>query len=102
MEQSEELKALKDNLEILEFHYAMYNEYKYKSKFGRLKKDRENALSEMAAHAKFLQNCLSAPTIFPLIKNGSPFQFEDFWKYADSDMPEYLEKIKTRIAQLEK
>lgn len=50
MEQSEELNALKDNLEILEFHYAMYNEYKYKSKHEKLKRNRDNALSEMAAH----------------------------------------------------
>lgn len=102
MEQSEELKKLKDSLEILEYHYSEYKDYKYKSKHEKLKRNRDYALSEMAAHAKFLQNCLSTPTIFPLIKNESPFQFEDFWKYANSDMPEYLEKIKTRIAQLEK
>ena len=101
MEQSEELKELKDALEILEYHYSEYKEYKSKSKRGRAK-DREYALSEMMAHAKFLQNCLSTPTIFPLIANGSPFQLESFWKFADSDMPEYLEKIKRRIEELEK
>lgn len=101
MAKSEELKELKDALEILEFHYSEYKDYKCKSKHGRLK-DKERALSEMMAHAKLLQNCLSTPAIFPLIANGSPFQFEDFWKFADSDMPEYIEKIKRRIEELEK
>ena len=82
-------------------HYQIWNNQKSKSKRGR-SKDREYALSEMMAHAKFLQNCLSTPTIFPLIANGSPFQLESFWKFADSDMPEYLEKIKRRIEELEK
>lgn len=55
----------------------------------------------MATHASFLQNCLSTPAILPLIVNGSPFQFEDFWKFTDSDMPEYLEKIKRQIEENE-
>lgn len=102
MEQSEELQELKNALEILEYHYSEYKDYKYKSKHEKLKRNRDYALSEMAAHAKFLQNSLSTPAIFPLIVDGSPFQFESFWKFADSDMPEYLEKIKRRIEELEK
>lgn len=69
MEQSEELKELKDALEILEYHYSEYKEYKSKSKRGR-SKDREYALSEMMAHAKFLQNCLSTPPYFPLLQTA--------------------------------
>lgn len=102
MEQSEELQELKNALEILEYHYSEYKDYKYKSQFGKPKRNKEKALSEMATHAKFLQNCLSTPAILPLIANGSPFQFESFWKFADSDMPEYLEIIKRRIEELEK
>lgn len=98
MEQSEELKNLKYALKILEYHYSAYKDYKSEQS----RKNKKRAFSEMMIHAKFLQNQLSTPTVFPIISDGNPFQFEDFWKYVNSDMPGYLEKINKRIEELEK
>ena len=40
--------------------------------------------------------------VYPIISDGSPsyFQFEDFGKYAESDVPDYIETLKNYIEKL--
>lgn len=102
MYQPSELEVLENSLVVLEGQYKLYGEAKDKWRHARRKRERDAGLSSMCAHAKAMELVLQNPYIFSLIKNEGPFPFESFWKYADSNMPEYIEMIKARIAQIEK
>lgn len=97
-----ELKSLKTALLELEGHYNMYLEERDKSYNSRLKKDRKSAEQNMYAHAKYLVMTLTKnPYVLAVVYNGNQFQFEDFIKFVDSDMPGYIQKVKERIEKLE-
>ncbi len=95
------VNEIKYQLGRLESLYESYREYKYKSKNDRLKKDRERATNSMSNYADMIERTLVNPPIAEIIIDGGQYQFEDFWKYVDSDMPDYLEKIRQRIIELE-
>ena len=92
---------IKYQLSRLESLYNLYSEYKEKSKYARLKKDRERATSSMFSYAEMIEQTLVNPPIAEIIVEGGQYQFEDFYKYVDSDLPDYIKKIKERIAELE-
>lgn len=92
---------IKYQLSRLESLYNLYGEYKEKSKTARLKKDRERATSSMFSYAEMIERTLVNPPIAEIIVDGGQYQFEDFYKYVDSDLPDYIKKIKERIAELE-
>lgn len=97
-----ELESLKRVLPVLEVHYEMYLEEKYKSNSFRLKKDRERAKHTMFTHAEYLERSLTDnPYILAAVFDGNQFQFEDFVNFVDSDMPGYIQKIKNKIERLE-
>lgn len=102
MIESSELETLKRTLPILEGHYKMYIEERDKSNYSRLKKDREHANHNMFSHAEYLKRALTANHyVLATIYDGNQYQFEDFIKYVDSDMPGYIQKVKERIEKLE-
>lgn len=92
---------IKYQLSRLKSLYVSYDEHKYNSKHARRKKDRDRATDSMFTYADMIQRTLITPPIAEIILDGGQYQFEDFWKYVDSDMPEYIEKIENRIAELE-
>ena len=97
-----ELEILKRELSVLEGHYAMYQEERDKSKYSRLKKDREHASHNMYVHAQYLEKTLTEnPYVLAAVYDGNQFQFEDFINFVDSDMPGYIQKVKARIEKLE-
>lgn len=101
MKEFSELEALERALPILEGQYRLYQEAKDKSHYARLKRDREHASSDMMIHADFLEKELTNNRyVLATIYDGNQFQFEDFYRYVDSDMPEFLQKIKDRIEVL--
>jgi hypothetical protein len=84
----------------LEHHLQKYNDYKYDSRKASRKKDRSRASDNMITYANFIERELSNPLISSIIYDGSQFQFEDFWRYVDSDLPGYLEKIESLLEKL--
>ncbi len=92
---------IKYELSRIESLYETYHEYKYNSKHSRLKKDRNRATDSMFTYAEMIERILVNPPIADIIVDGGQYQFEDFCKYVDSDLPGYIEKIKNRIVELE-
>ena len=84
----------------LEYHFQKYQDYKYDSKNASRKKDRDHAHDNMVTHAEYIKNELQKPLVFSEINDGNPFQFEYFWRYINSDMPDYLRKIETFLEKL--
>ena len=96
-----EKEVLDRALHKLENYYDLYRVEKAKSKQARLKKDREKACNSMYDYAKLIKwELIENPYILSVIQDGSSFQFEDFVTHVDSDMPDYLKKIRSRIAAL--
>ena len=97
-----ELEILKRALPVLEGYYEMYLEEKDKSKYLRLKKDREHASHNMYVHAQYLEKTLAEnPYVLAAVYDGNQFQFEDFINIVDSDMPGYIQKVKDKIKKIE-
>lgn len=84
----------------LEYHLKRYSEYKYQSKNASRKKDREKAMDNMITHTKYIELELQNSLVFETISDGNQFQFEDFWRYVESDLPEYLVKITALLEKL--
>ena len=99
-EKQRNISQLERVVSSLEYHLEKYKESKCKSKNGRLQKDRKQALDDMFTHAKYMKAELEQ--VYPIISDGSPsyFQFEDFGKYAESDVPDYIETLKNYIEKL--
>ena len=95
------IEEIKDQLNRLDSLYNLYLESKNKSKNARLKKDRERATDSMFSYASMIESILVNPPILNIIVDGNPYQFEDFWKYVDSDLPDYIKKIKARLDELD-
>ena len=84
----------------MEYHFQKYQDYKYDSKNASRKKDGDHAHDNMVTHAEYIKNELQKPLVFSEINDGNPFQFEYFWRYINSDMPDYLRKIETFLEKL--
>lgn len=95
------IEELKYQLCRLESLYQSYLEYKYNSKHARLKKDRQRATDNMFTYADMIEKILVNSPIAEIVVDGGQYQFEDFYKFVESDMPDYLEKIKKHIKSLE-
>lgn len=95
------LRCIQYQLSLLKSLYVSYDEHKYNSKHARRKKDRARATESMFTYADMIQSTLITPPIAEIILDGGQYQFEDFWKFVDIDMPKYIEKIENRIAELE-
>lgn len=55
----------------------------------------------MISTAQYVEKLLLNPVTFDIIADGNPFQFEDFWKYVESDLPDYLQTLKAHLETLE-
>jgi hypothetical protein len=84
----------------LDHHFQKYIDCKYDSNNASRKNIRDKASKDMITYASFIQTQLCHPLIFHIISSGNSFQFEDFWRYVQSDMPDYLDKINTEIEKL--
>ena len=100
MSKEKEILEIEKIKSVLEYHFEKYKDYKYDSKTASRKKDRERASDHMTTHANYLQQTLYNPLISSAIINENQFQFEDFWKYVESDMPDYLTKIDSLLESL--
>lgn len=87
------LREIKFHRERLDSLYSSYREAKCEYRNGRTKKVREHGLDNMFSYSKMIQDTLCNPPISEIVLDGNPYQFEDFWKYVESDMPGYLRKI---------
>lgn len=97
----EEIQKLKEIISRLEYHFDKYSEHKYQSKNASRKPDRDKAHKSMISSAEFIENLLISFPSYDIIKNGNQFQFESFWRYVESDMPDYLKALKTHLEKLE-
>ncbi|WP_439185815.1 hypothetical protein [Carboxylicivirga taeanensis] len=95
--QIQEIERIKSSLE---YHFEKYKDYKYDSKNASRKNDRSRAMDNMITHARFIEQELSHPFVSDVIYDGNQFQFEDFWKYVASDLPNYLKKIEALLNKL--
>lgn len=86
----------------LEYHLREYSKFKSESKHNPRQKERTRAFDNMYTHAMAMKNELTSYLVYPIIQDGSPFsiQFEDFKKYAESDVPGYIAKIKSYLEDL--
>lgn len=93
----EEIRKLKELIPRLEYHFENYKEYKHQAKYASRKIDRDRSHKSMISSAGYIENLLLEWPCYGIIKNGNQFQFEDFWKYVESDMPDYLSALKTHL-----
>ncbi|MCZ4696438.1 hypothetical protein DWB61_17395 [Ancylomarina euxinus] len=99
MSKEKEILEIERIKESLEYHFDKYKEYKSDAKNASRKKDRDRASDNMVTHAKFIENELYNPLVNSTISNGGQFQFESFWRYVESDLPDYLSKIEALLDQ---
>lgn len=99
MNNDQDIREIERIISSLEYHFQKYIDYKYDSKSAPRKRDRDRAFDNMIAHVEYIKKELCDPLVFNIISDGNQFQFEDFWKYVQSDVPDYLRKI---ISSLEK
>lgn len=100
MSKEKEIQEIEKIKSKLEYHLKKYIEYKYDSKNASRQKDRKRASNNMFNHAEYIERELFNPLVASEISNGSQFQFEDFWKYVESDLPDYIEKIDFLLERL--
>lgn len=101
-EQQRIINVLERIIYSLEYHLREYSKLKLESKHNPRQKERTRALDNMYTHAMAIENCLTDSLVYPIIQDGSPsyIQFEDFKKYVESDVPEYIEKIKSYLEDI--
>lgn len=87
-------------LSNLKYHFDQYKENKYNSKAFSRKPDRERAHKNMITSSTYLENLLTRQPLVSIIRDGNQFQFEDFWRYVESDVPDYILKIEDHIKNL--
>lgn len=80
-------------------HLERYNQAKSLSENAKRSADRSRAIDSMLTRAESLKLELSNRKIYELISNGTPYYllFEDFWKYADSDVPDYIKRLEDEL-----
>jgi hypothetical protein len=100
MSKEKEIQEIERIKSSLEYHFQKYKDYKYDSQKASRKNDRSRASDNMVTHAKYIESELENPLIFREIRDGNPFQFENFWRYVDSDLPDYLRKIESLLEKL--
>ena len=100
MSKEKEIQEIERIKSSLEYHSQKYNDYKYESKNASRQKDRSRASDNMFTHAEYIKSELLNPLVFSEIHDGNQFQFEDFWKYVNSDLPGYLSKIVSLLEKL--
>nr|DAH02474.1 MAG TPA: hypothetical protein [Caudoviricetes sp.]DAV03537.1 MAG TPA: hypothetical protein [Caudoviricetes sp.] len=101
-EQQKNINVLERIVYSLEYHLREYSKFKSESKHNTRQKERTRALDNMFTHAMAIKNELTNSLIYPIIQDGSPYyiQFEDFTRFVESDVPEYIEKIKSYLEDL--
>ena len=97
----EEIRRLKEIISRLEYHFDKYLEYKFQSANASRKPDKDRAHKSMISSAGYIESLLLEWPCYAIIKNGNQFQFENFWRYVESDMPDYLSVLKTHVEKLE-
>lgn len=95
-----EIQYLRDKIYKIEKHFEEYKEHKTQSKIASKKADRNKATNSMMNSADEIEKLLREYPACEIIKDGNPFQFEDFWKYVASDMPDYLKALKAHLDKL--
>lgn len=100
MSKEKEIQAIERIKSSLEYHFQKYIDYKYESKNASRQNDRKRASKNMFTHAEYIERELHNPLVASEISDGSQFQFEDFWKYVESDLPDYLRRIDSLLERL--
>ena len=95
------IRQLNNVVEKLEYHLQKYKGYKSQFQHSKSSKAKNKALENMAFHAKYMLSTLLQDEVLKIIENGNQFQFEDFTKYAASDVTDYIKKIKEYIEKLQ-
>lgn len=88
-----------ESIGIIEYHLAKYTEHKYNSKYGKKAAEKSRAVDNMIISANYIESELRKSHIYPILNIQNPYTFEDFWKYVESDVPDYLKKIRESIGQ---
>lgn len=100
MSKEKEIQEIERIKSSLEYHFQKYNEYKYSSTNASKKNDRKKASENMSTHAEYIEMELHNPLIISIITDGNQFQFEDFWRYVNSDLPGYLREIEFYLEKM--
>ncbi len=100
MSKDKEIREIERIKSSLEYHFGRYRYYKNELKSASKKDDRNRASENMCVEATLIKKELLNPLVFSEIYNGNPDPFEDFWKFVDSDLPEYLIQIDSLLGKL--
>lgn len=100
MSKEKEIQEIERIKSSLEFHFEKYKVNKHNLKHASRKKDRDRASDDMITNTKYIERELSNPLVADEIYDGNQYQFEDFFKYVDSDLPDYLRKIESKLERL--
>lgn len=94
-------EEIEDVIKQLNKRLDVYVGYKYDSRNASRKEDRKRALSNQLTEGEIILSYLkSHKNVFDLIIDKNPFQFEDFYKKADSDIPRIIDKLKRYVDEL--
>lgn len=100
MNKEQQIKETERIVTSLRYHLQKYREYKIKSQTSSRQKDKSNANNNMITHADAIEHELSNSLVYGVISTGGQFQFEDFWRYVESDVPNYISIIETHLETL--
>ena len=100
MSKEKEISEIERIKNSIEHHFSQYQDYKYKSKNASKKDDRNRASDYMYTHANFIERELHSSLVFSEISDQNQFQFENFSRYVESDVPDYLKKIESLLERL--
>jgi len=100
MSKEKEIHEIERIKSSLEYHLQEYRNSKYDSIHASRKNDRNKASRNMIIHADYIKLELHNPLVFNKISDDGQFQFEGFWKYVESDLPDYLRKIESLLEKL--
>lgn len=100
MSKEKEIQEIERIKSSLEYHFQKYKDYKYDSQNASRKNDRSRASDSMFTHARYIESELQNPLIFREIHDGNQFQFENFSRNVNSDLPDYLRIIESLLEKL--
>ena len=100
MSKEEKIREIERIKLSLEHHFQKYRDDKHDSEHKSRKKDRDKASNSMMLHANNIKRELNKPLVVNIISDGGQFQFESFWQWVESDLPDFLRKIESFLEKL--
>lgn len=100
MRNEKEINEFESIVSFLKSSLQKYINYKIDSNNKSCISHKNQAYNDMTYIANNIERKLKNPLVFNVISNGHQFQFEQFERYVDIDLPGYIDKIESKLEQL--